>query len=335
MLPPLPSIDTVLVSHLRRVEAVVQEEREKMWTQPFKKITLISSAPQNQEIRSISLGPRLGSTGAIVSLGKDEMNQPIAVKRVKVSTLLAYTNPLMNREFERAQEIERQVPRLIPIHSFLGAPYPVKTTQFTEQFLVMEAKDGSLATLVEKCAEWKSPIIKWEFLRKVAHQCLRLIEKLHLSTRMIHRDIKPDNFLFSLSDGTLQIFLADFGVATFDKMLVANEMVGTPIYAAREQLSPVKDNHRRASWRWDVEGWVLSLVGMAADLGLIEAPPFLNPSLTRAERHPLKVSFFAEGLPGTPLHRIIYRIDELFTSRPKMEDAFSIYQIFYRDVEEF
>ena len=47
----------------------------------------------------------------------------------------------------------------------------------------------------------------------IAMQIIRMLEKLH-NSKLIHRDIKPDNFLIGKKYGTKDtIFMIDFGLA--------------------------------------------------------------------------------------------------------------------------
>lgn len=70
---------------------------------------------------------------------------------------------------------------------------------------------------------------------QVGIQCIDLLERLH-EKKLIHRDIKPDNFLLGIKNNIKQIYLIDFGFCkTFDiknATKYSNNLIGTPIFAS-------------------------------------------------------------------------------------------------------
>lgn len=69
-------------------------------------------------------------------------------------------------------------------------------------------------------------------------QILSVLAHIH-SLGLIHRDIKPESFLFSLEgDGQTTIKLIDFGLCeTEQKIASASLWAGTPEYQAPEVVS--------------------------------------------------------------------------------------------------
>lgn len=71
----------------------------------------------------------------------------------------------------------------------------------------------------------------------VATQIIERIETLH-SLKLIHRDIKPDNFLFGMGGGSHMLYLIDFGFCrsyldnsgNHISMNTGKKMIGTPNY---------------------------------------------------------------------------------------------------------
>lgn len=70
---------------------------------------------------------------------------------------------------------------------------------------------------------------------QVGIQCLDLLEKIH-NRGLIHRDIKPDNFLLGVKNSANQIYLIDFGFCkTFDlnnSSKYSHNLIGTPTFAS-------------------------------------------------------------------------------------------------------
>lgn len=54
---------------------------------------------------------------------------------------------------------------------------------------------------------------------------------------MLHRDLKPDNFLFSIVDGRVVIRLIDFGLAIPKNTRQSKKQPGTPLYMSPEALN--------------------------------------------------------------------------------------------------
>ena len=67
-------------------------------------------------------------------------------------------------------------------------------------------------------------------------QMIRLLESIH-KAQLIHRDVKPDNFLFGIGDHKEDIYMIDFGFCTKYKRSVTNSsktsnLIGTPKFAS-------------------------------------------------------------------------------------------------------
>lgn len=93
----------------------------------------------------------------------------------------------------------------------------------------MAQKDGSLSDLIEQRIIADDNLASRLFL-----QMLRGLDYLACSD-IIHRDIKPDNILYThIADGTYIVQIADFGLAKY--AYNAATRCGTPIFMAPEVL---------------------------------------------------------------------------------------------------
>ncbi len=158
----------------------------------------------------------------------------------------------------------------------LGHPHIVDVTDFVipsdgPPFLVMEHLVGE--ALVDVLT--RDGMLTVPRALKITVQLLDALQAAH-DAGIVHRDLKPANvFLVSLAGGEEMVKLLDFGVAKLrenpgnKKLTAVGEMVGTPRFAAPEQLKggPVDP-------RTDIYGAGVLLYGM-----LTGKPPFAGPDM--------------------------------------------------------
>lgn len=285
-------------SNVDSIKERFEGRRDELLKGKFKKLSWTHTRDRNgrrvpqEEYQEnvLMMGPMVNSTGAPVHIGLYE-DRMVVVKIIKAPTIMAYDNVPMMAEFDRALNIERMAPGISTPHIALGAPYPVKKTKTTQVMMIMEYRLCSLGDFLKELAKEPSEEIKKEFLKRISVMGFDLLDQLITKTKYVHVDIKPDNILVTFApDGSFKLELTDFGMTTQSGILSLYPG-GTPFYSAREQQSPVKKD-RRITWLWDLEGWVLSVVGMAADLGLIPQQAYKQPDLKVKDYHRLKVEFF-------------------------------------------
>jgi uncharacterized RDD family membrane protein YckC len=166
-----------------------------------------------------------GGMGRVYLAHDLSLDRPVALKLMRGE--LASNPALVSRLVDEARAQARlQHPNVVTIYyigAFEGASY-----------FVMEYVRGR--TLAEVLAQ-DGPL-PWADALEHMIQTTRALAAAH-TRGMIHRDIKPSNLLLADAPATVErpeIKVADFGLATSGEQ-PASRAVGTPFYAAPEQLA--------------------------------------------------------------------------------------------------
>lgn len=110
-------------------------------------------------------------------------------------------------------------------------------------FLVMEYCEGGELFSVICAKKTLTEVEAAEYVR----QLLSAIDYCH-EARICHRDLKPENILLSYKKGSLDIKLADFGLAqVYSEEELMHNISGTPYYIAPEMLAG-EYNHLVDMW---------------------------------------------------------------------------------------
>ena len=108
-------------------------------------------------------------------------------------------------------------------------------TDSTSNYMVIDLLGPSLTDVIKNEGKLSLP-----FLVKIAIQIIDILQGIH-DKGMVHRDLKPDNFLIHPTKGIDQIYLIDFGVCKTYLQSDTNEhmemrktsaMIGTPNFAS-------------------------------------------------------------------------------------------------------
>ena len=127
------------------------------------------------------------------------------------------------------------------LHPLEHGDAPLFANQPPARFIVYPfVEGGSLYDFLIKYPSWKQwPLIQ---IAKVICQAASALGYMHQqSPQLIHRDVKPENFLIRREQKSARIehiFLTDFGIAsTLDpRNPIAGDPRGTPAYMAPEQF---------------------------------------------------------------------------------------------------
>jgi serine/threonine protein kinase len=144
------------------------------------------------------------------------------------------------QEVKAVNQIQEQRQHFVPV-------IEVSVTSEGSPYFVMEFLDG--LTLSRYLA--KQRILCGAEILDLMGQLCRALQAIHQHpSRIIHRDIKPDNiFLVPQPDHSLLVKILDFGLAKLDRKLSltrTNDALGTPHYMAPEQWQNAKYVDHRA-----------------------------------------------------------------------------------------
>ena len=90
-------------------------------------------------------------------------------------------------------------------------------------FYVYDLCAGDLYSVIRKVVFFRED----ELIKRVFVQIIDALEYCH-KRDVYHRDLKPENILVSAQSGDIDVFVADFGLATSSKMTVSS--CGTPCF---------------------------------------------------------------------------------------------------------
>ena len=127
--------------------------------------------------------------------------------------------------------------------------------------IVLEYADGgSVADVTSRLG-----FIEEHALREIARQTLLGLEYLHVTKKIVHRDVKPSNILVN-TDGSAKI--SDFGVSGHlaDSVAKCDSWVGTVTYMSPERISG-------EAYAFDSDVWSLGLALLECATGRFPYPP--------------------------------------------------------------
>ena len=204
----------------------------------------------------------------------------------------------------------------------------------TDEFqnvMVIELLDKSLEDLLEMCDRKLS----LKTVLMIVDQTLACVEFIH-NKNLIHRDIKPDNFVMGLGNNASQVFVIDFGLAkryrdpnTHEhcRFVEGKSLTGTARYASVRALDGCEQSRRD-----DLESlgyvWIYLLRGNL---------PWMGLNIRDADKKYAKIcemkksTSFEQLCAGFPdeFVRYFYAVRELrFTETPK----YSQYRKMFRDL---
>lgn len=180
-----------------------------------------------------------GGMSEIYLAEDSHLKRQVAVKVLQVD-ITSFSNTNVINDAVRLFQIEAKAistldhPHILPLFDY--GEESINGVLFT--YLVMPyRREGSLANWIHQ--NTNSGILTLEEVSHIIQQASNALQFAH-NHQIIHRDVKPSNFLICSSKedpGFPVLQLADFGVAKFMNAITSTSQIvrGTPIYMAPEQ----------------------------------------------------------------------------------------------------
>ncbi|KAF8484049.1 kinase-like domain-containing protein [Russula ochroleuca] len=181
-----------------------------------------------------------GSFGVVYRAVDTKSGEYYAVKRVEK----AHSDYYQTRESQLHARVS-SYPNILTFHREIDAG--------RHAFFVYDLCAGDLHTVIKKLTFFRDD----ELIKRVFIQIIDALDFCH-SRGVYHRDLKPENILVSSLSGDIEVFVADFGLATTNKMTASS--CGTPCFMSPESLIP---RHKPYS---TVEGDVWALGCILAEM---------------------------------------------------------------------
>lgn len=164
---------------------------------------------------------------------KQEPSKIYAVKTIEKVKLKGNFNILRN-EFEILRSVD---------HPYVNQFYEIFQDEKYYHFVLEYCEGGDVTTRIEKQGPMSERAAK-----NIIFQTLQAISHLH-SCSIVHRDIKPDNFLFKSKKPDSPVKLIDFGLSKrLPESGKLTSFLGTPYYVAPEVLEKKPYDFKCDSW---------------------------------------------------------------------------------------
>jgi serine/threonine protein kinase len=151
-----------------------------------------------------------GSFGVVYRAVDTKSGVHYAVKRVEK----AHSSHYQPRETQLHARVSFH-PNVLTFHREIDAGHYA--------FYVYDLCAGDLHSVIRKLTFFRDD----ELIKSVFIQIIDALDFCH-SRGVYHRDLKPENILVSSKSGDIEVFVADFGLATTNKMTASS--CGTPCF---------------------------------------------------------------------------------------------------------
>lgn len=202
-----------------------------------------------------TLGPyrivdELGNgTGGEVYLAEDirVQDREVAIKVMQTAKADFPSNTVLKKAVNTFQHEAQMIsklghhPNILPLYDYGEQEQPDGNSIYT--YLVMPyEKKGSLANWIEERSINSSNVLSPIQANDIVCMAADALQYAH-NQGVIHRDVKPSNFLIGIGNTTTKlgspdspyILLSDFGSAKLSQGLVKTRVIGTPYFMAPEQ----------------------------------------------------------------------------------------------------
>ena len=213
----------------------------------------------------------------------------VAIKQIRIDT---QNKNLVLKEIEVLKKVEH--PNIVKYFNFLKEDNYV--------FIIMEFLEGG--TLKEYINENKENISE-EIAREIIKQIFNALSYLHYSCDVCHRDVKPENIMFSEKNNIQSLKLLDFGLSSdFFESKLRLQNCGTLTYMAPEQISGVIYSKAVDVWSVGIILYMLLNKGKNAFYEKGDSSKIIIDKINHKE-----INFDLEQCPISPIGRhLIYKL---------------------------
>jgi eukaryotic-like serine/threonine-protein kinase len=245
-----------------------------------------------------------GAMGEVYLAVDPRIQQQVAVKVLQAETS-AYPATNVAREAERFRREASAIanlrhPHIVPLYDYNETS--IDETAIT-YLVIPYYKEGSFASWLRRRG---ADLLPMEDVVYFVQQAADALQYAH-NKQIIHRDVKPSNFLIDTSENPNRpnLLLADFGISRFGMVSTGSgtQSLGTLTYMPPEQL------HGRPTYASDQ----YALAIMAYEL-LVGHPPFEGPPPVVIRQHvedqPQPPSILNPGLPRAIDHVLLRALEK-------------------------
>ncbi|KAH8984154.1 kinase-like domain-containing protein [Lactarius hatsudake] len=150
-----------------------------------------------------------------------------------------------------------------------------------------------------------------ELIKRVFIQIIDALEYCH-KRGVYHRDLKPENILVSALGGDMDVFIADFGLATTSKMTAS--ACGTPCFMSPESLVPHHNPYSSA--QGDV--WALGCI-LAEMIGNVRPWSLATPEDSDYSYYLMNRTVLFDKLPVS--HSAYLLLRKIFSTKPELRPS--------------
>ncbi|KAI9441779.1 kinase-like domain-containing protein [Lactarius indigo] len=233
----------------------------------------------------------------------------VVYRAIDIETGVQYAIKRVEKEGdEYNQARERQLHSRVSSHpNVLTFHREIHEGRYT--FYVYDLCAGDLHSVIKKVAFFRED----ELIKRVFIQIIDALGYCH-KRGVYHRDLKPENILVSALSGDMDVFIADFGLATTSKMTAS--ACGTPCFMSPESLVP--HHHPYSSAQGDV--WALGCI-LAEMIGNDRPWSMASPEDSDYSDYLMDRTVLFDMLPIS--HTAYLLLRKIFSTRPEQRPSLS------------
>ncbi|KAI0301725.1 kinase-like domain-containing protein, partial [Multifurca ochricompacta] len=188
-------------------------------------------------------------------------------------------------------------------------------------FYVYDLCAGDLHSVIRKAAFFRDD----ELIKRAFIQIIDALEYCH-SRGVFHRDLKPENILVSARSGDIDVLLADFGLATTNKMTASS--CGTPCFMSPESLVP----HHKPYSTSQGDVWALGCI-LAEMIANVRPWKTASPEARDFNDYITNRAILLEILPIS--HAAYLLLRKLFSTKPEQRPSLSAIRVEVLSIDTF